>query len=200
MGYTGIECPEGQESRGALFEQRRTSTGWTTPEMIADESCVDPPQERDRRLDLAAAAARAFHDMNIRPSAVRLQPPDGTTLVNLDTIAFTDDTPREADVTLFGVPVTIRAVPDSYTWDWGDGADPTTTTDPGAPYPDHTITHAYTTPGKATIRITTTWHGQFRLPGTPTWQDVPGTATTESTSTPITILEAHTRLVEEITS
>ena len=37
---------------------------------------------------------------------------------------------------------TIVATPASYTWDWGDGTT-TTTKDPGAAYPDHTVFHKY---------------------------------------------------------
>ncbi|GAB4087237.1 hypothetical protein GCM10028784_38670 [Myceligenerans cantabricum] len=204
--YEGADCTGDQEVQNALFEQRRTGDGWTEPEVVEEESCVDPAgraaaqqaqgQQR-RQVDIPAAAARAFRNMAIEPSDLKVQPPNGWTLVNLDTIAYAEDEPRVLDTSLFGIPVSIRAVPDTYTWSWGDGA-ADKGTDPGAPYPDHTVAHAYVTPGEATITLTTTWRGQFRLPGDPAWRDVPGQATTDSSSPPIEIREARTRLVEDL--
>jgi hypothetical protein len=201
-----LECDAGQEVQGALFEQRRSGDSWTMPRVVEEESCLDPSQpgqnpeaqeEQRAEVDIPAAAARAFHSMTIEPSILEVQPPNGWTLVNLDTIAYAEDEPRVLDTNLFGIPVTIRAVPDNYTWDWGDGASDTGT-DPGAPYPNHTIAHAYSTPGSATITLTTTWRGQFRLPGDATWRNVPGQATTSSQSPPLEIREARTRLVEDL--
>lgn len=200
-----IECNAGQEPQGALFEQRRSGDTWTVPEIVEEESCLDPTQpspdqqgeQQRRQIDIPAAAAHAFQNMAIEPSTLAVQPPDGQTLVNLDTIAYAEDEPRVLNTTLFGIPVSIRAVPDIYTWHWGDGTS-SRGTDPGAPYPNHTVAHAYSAPGTATISLTTTWRGQFRLPGDTTWRDVPGQATTTSQSPPIEIREARTRLVEDL--
>lgn len=205
LARQGPECGPDLVAQGALFEQRRSGESWTAPLLIEEDSCVDPTEpaedeqvsEQERQVDIPAAAARAFQDMTIEPSALTVQPPSGWTLVNLDTIAYTNDEPRVLDTNLFGIPVSIRAVPDSYAWNWGDGAS-STGVDPGAPYPHHTIAHAYSTPGTATITLTTTWRGQFRLPGDPAWRDVPGQATTTSQAPPIEIREARTRLVEDL--
>ncbi|WP_162616380.1 hypothetical protein [Xylanimonas allomyrinae] len=99
-----------------------------------------------------------------------------------------------------------------------------TTTDPGHPWtpgdPDvdhHWTAHAWTRLGDphtptghtagtrttpdgihyrtdVTITLTTTWHGQYRITGTPTWTDIPDTLTTTSTAGTYTLTEAHTRL------
>ncbi len=195
LAYEGIECEDDEQAVGALFEQRRQSGGWSSAELVEDESCL---AEQRRQIDLPAAAARAFQEMQIAPSEVIVQPPDGWTLVNVDTIAFTDREPRTVSTELFGIPVEIRAVPTSYSWDFGDGTSPLSTSEPGAPYPEHTIAHAYAKPGTATISLTTTWGGQFRLAGEPTWRDVPGEATTASASGRLEILEARARLVEDL--
>ncbi|RPF19503.1 hypothetical protein EDD34_0052 [Myceligenerans xiligouense] len=204
MAHEGIECDADQEVQGALFEQQRSGDTWTVPRVVEEESCLDPTapsqdqeQQERRQVDIPAAAARAFRNMTIEPSSLAVQPPDGWTLVNLDTIAYAEDEPRMVDTTLFGVPVSIRAVPDTYTWNWGDGTS-ATGPDPGGPYPDHTVAHAYLAPGKATITLTTTWRGQFRLPGDQIWRDVAGQATTVTQSPPIEIREARTRLVEDL--
>lgn len=197
LAYEGIECEDDEQAIGALFEQRRESGGWSDAAMVDEESCL--AQQR-QQIDLPAAAARAFQEMDIAPSEVNVQPPDGWTLVNVDTIAYTDRDPRTVSTELFGIPVDIRAVPSEYSWDFGDGSVPLTTTDPGAPYPAHTIAHAYAKQGEATISLTTTWRGQFRLAGEPAWHDVPGEGTTASSSDSLEILEARARLVEDLYS
>ncbi|WP_460889013.1 hypothetical protein [Promicromonospora xylanilytica] len=195
LAYAGIECEKDERAVGALFEQRRESGGWSDADMVEEESCL---AERRQQVDIPAAAARAFQEMQIEPSPVNVQPPNGWTLVNVDTIAFTDAQPRTMSTSLFGIPVQIRAVPSGYSWDFGDGSAPLATTDPGAPYPAHTIAHAYVSKGAATISLTTTWRGQFRLAGEPTWHDVAGEATTASSSDSLEILEARARLVEDL--
>ncbi|MFD2793985.1 hypothetical protein ACFS27_10550 [Promicromonospora vindobonensis] len=195
LAYAGIECEENEQAVGALFEQRRGSDGWSDAAMVEEESCL---AEQRQQIDIPAAAARAFQEMEIAPSEVNVQPPDGWTLVNVDTIAFTDTAPRTMNTNLFGIPVQIRALPSSYSWDFGDGSAPLVTTDPGAPYPAHTIAHAYVKQGAATISLTTTWRGQFRLAGEPAWYDVAGEGTTVSSSGSLEILEARARLVEDL--
>lgn len=195
LAYAGIECEEDEQAVGALFEQRRASGAWTDAEMVEEESCL---AERRQQADIPAAAARAFQEMQIAPLEVNVQPPDGWTLVNVDTIAFTESQPRTMSTSLFGIPVEIRALPTNYSWDFGDGSAPLATTDPGAPYPAHTVAHAYPKPGSATISLTTTWRGQFRLAGEPTWHDVAGEGTTVSSSGSLDILEARARLVEDL--
>ncbi|WP_146197409.1 PKD domain-containing protein [Promicromonospora sp. AC04] len=195
LAYAGIECEDDEQAVGALFEQRRESGEWSDAALVEEESCI---AQRRQQVDIPAAAARAFREMQIAPSDVNVQPPDGWTLVNVDTIAFTDRDPRTMSTNLFGIPVEIRAVPSSYSWNFGDGSTPLTTTDPGAPYPAHTVAHAYAKQGTATISLTTTWHGQFRLAGEPTWRDVAGEGTTVSSSGSLEILEARARLVEDL--
>src|SRR5690606_1743808 len=108
-----------------------------TPAQPASAPQEQGDQQVQQQIDLLSAAARAFQDMSIEPSDLEVQPPDGWTLVNFDTIVYADDEPQVIDTELFGIPVSIRAVPDTYTWDWGDGAT-ASGTDPGAPFPDQT--------------------------------------------------------------
>ena len=192
IGYDGIECEDDEYAMDALFRaERDPETGELgAATSVGDEQCVAP-------ADLAQAAAREFASLKIQPSPLHVQPPDGWTLINVDTITYTEDTPQEFDTTLLGVPVTLRAVPAEYSWNYDDGTDPLVTDAPGAPYPNHTVAHTYTAPGTATITLETTWAGQFQITGTPTWTHVPGTATTETSTDEITIHEARTRLVED---
>lgn len=195
LAYAGIECEDDERAVGALFEQRHGADGWSNAALVEEESCL---AERRQQIDIPAAAAKAFQEMQIEPSEVNVQPPDGWTLVNVDTIAFTESQPRTMSTSLFGIPIEIRAVPSNYSWNFGDGSAPLVTSDPGAPYPAHTVAHAYTKTGEATISLTTTWRGQFRLAGEPTWYDVAGEGTTVSSSGSLEILEARARLVEDL--
>lgn len=195
LAYAGIECEDDEQAVGALFQQRRDSGRWSDAELVEQEFCL---AKHRQQVDIPAAAAHAFQEMQIEPSEVNVQPPDGWTLVNVDTIGFTDRNPRTIATSLFGIPVEIRAVPSTYSWDFGDGSAPLVTTDPGAPYPAQTVAHAYARKGAATISLTTTWHGQFRLAGEPTWHDVAGEGSTVSSSDRLQILEAKARLVEDL--
>lgn len=191
LAYEGLQCEGDGFALDALFRAQRLPDGSLGPaEVVNEGTCVTP-------ADLLDAAAQEFATLQIQPSPLHVQPPDGWTLINVETITYTQDTPQEFATTLLGVPVTIRAVPDEFAWNYDDGTPALVTDHPGAPYPDHTVAHAYTTPGEVTIGLTTTWRGQFQITGTPTWTDVPGTATTSTTTGPITVHEARTRLVED---
>ncbi|NCT91015.1 PKD domain-containing protein [Cellulomonas sp. APG4] len=144
---------------------------------------------------LPALTAEDFRRLPLAPPTLTLQPAAPTVLINVPTITYADAPVQNLTTDLLGYTVEVRATADSYTWDYGDGTDPRTTTSPGSPYPDHDLTHTYTRPGTYTITLTTTWTGQYRLAGTTTWLDVTGTATTTATSTPIEALEAPTTLV-----
>ena len=76
------------------------------------------------------------------PSAkLVVEPPNGRTLVNLPTNFYTElDDPVVIPVQMLGFRVEVRATPTSYTWHFGDGSQPETGNDPGAPYAkDHSL-------------------------------------------------------------
>ena len=74
------------------------------------------------------------------------------------------------------------ATPTHFTWNWTDGSAPTHTTDPGHPWPHHTLAHTYTTTGDYTVTMTTTWTGEYSLDNGTTYTPIDGTATTTSTA------------------
>ncbi|WP_162175490.1 PKD domain-containing protein [Paraoerskovia marina] len=188
------ECTDDEILLDPLFVSTRDNdtAPWSTWTLASGPECIGP-------ADLADEAARAFHEMQIQPATLNVQPPNGWTIVHFDTIVHTenpDTAAQETTTELLGIPVQIRAQPTEYTWDFGDGTTQTTT-DPGKPYPDHTITHQYTDLQTYTITLTTQWTGQYRIAGATTWTDVPGTATTTSTSNPLDVLELTPRLVTD---
>lgn len=191
--FTGPTCTPDQITLDPLFRQTRIpgTDQWQTWQALDTGTCLST-------ADLTTEADNAFRTLPLTPPPLHIQPPDGWTLVNLDTIVHTTpqtDATQTFDLTLLGIPVQLQAHPTTYTWNFGDHTPPLTTTDPGAPYPHHTLTHTYTTPTTTTLTLTTTWTGRFRLHGTTTWTPVTGTATTTTTSDPLTIHEARTHLV-----
>lgn len=128
------------------------------------------------------------------PQLPTLQQPPGDALVGLPVIFFTDGpTTQTYSLDIRGFTVDIVATADTFTWRTGDGTD-LTTTDPGAPYPDHTVTHDYAS-GTYTASLTTTWSGTFSVDGSAS-VDVPGTTTTTGPPVTFTVVEARAVLTD----
>ncbi len=121
--------------------------------------------------------------------------PAGKTLVNLDTIVYTDQAKvSSTTVTLLGFPVLVEATPMSYTWRFGDGAT-VTTESPGKPYPAKEITHKYLKRASLGITLTTNYAARFNVDGTG-WQYIAGTVPITGPATPLQVQEAVPVLVE----
>ena len=179
-----VECPAGQSPLQALYRRDSPDAAWV---LVQQAGCA---------VDMAAAVGVEFARLPLAGSTITIQPPGGNTLVNLDTIVFTDGATQDLTATVLGTPVTIRAYPIRYSWDFGDAKEPLVTTDIGHPYPDQTLTRPYRQPGTYTITLTTTWRGEYHTTGTTDWLPVTGTATTVTTAPPLTAHEAHSHLVD----
>ena len=91
--------------------------------------------------------------------------PGGETLVNVDTIFFTDPTHLRRTVTLLGHAVRLDARPVTYTWVHGDGTR-ASTSNPGRPYPSKDVTHQYAQPGTdLRARVDTTYRVRYSVDG-----------------------------------
>ena len=114
--------------------------------------------------------------MPIAPNTITIQPDTGWVLTTVPTIVYVDRAPRTRNVTLLGTPVIIRATASAYTWTWGDGAQ-TVTTQPGAAYPNATVTHTYMYEEQdVVVRLTTSWRGSYSTNGGASWLSAPGVA------------------------
>ncbi len=182
---------QGQQPIPPVWRRQRTTptSPWQTPTLALGWTC---PQDAVPVLSEAD-----FRRLPIAPSPLTTQPGGGVVFVNKPTIVFTDPAMQPFTTTLLGAPVEVEATPTSYTWDFGDGTDPVTTTSPGHPYPDHDVAHPYVAVGTYTVTLTTEFAGRYRLAGTATWLPVVGTATTTTTSPPITAEERRTHLVAD---
>jgi hypothetical protein len=158
--------------------------------------CLAPEEaeEQDVIVITPAMVRREFERLSWPTSELQLQPPDGQTLINFDTNFFTDNTtPTTRTVTLLGQRVEIEATPTSYTWDFGDGTS-TTTSSPGAAYPDLDVTHDYADPGRVSPSVATTYQGRYRINGGG-WQQIPGSLTLEGEPESLRVRSASPRLV-----
>ncbi len=114
--------------------------------------------------------------------------PDGKTLVNFDTIFWTEPRPVDVDLTLLGQAVEVEARAATYRWVFGDG-NGTTTTDPGAPYPAKDITHRYAD-ADSTVHphVETVYAARFRVSGG-AWQDIDETVTVAGPVSDLRVVE-----------
>jgi hypothetical protein len=114
--------------------------------------------------------------------------PDNKTLVNFDTIFYTDPQPVSVDLRILGQAVDVTATATAYRWVFGDGS-ALTTESPGAPYPAKTVTHRYAD-AQVTMspHVEVTYAAKFRVNGGG-WQDIPDTITTVGPPTDVRVAE-----------
>lgn len=143
---------------------------------------------------LLALVTQEWQRVQIPAATVHINPPDGRTIVNFDTVFYTDAGEQEFPVTVLGQPVIIYAIPVEYTWHHGDGTTQTTTR-PGAPYPSKDVTHQYASTGTVAPRVDVRYRAEFSVAGGER-QAVPGFATVTGTSEELSVLEARTQLVD----
>ena len=102
-------------------------------------------------------------------------------------MVWTSPDKQTFNITLLGTPIEVEATPTSFNWDWGDGQT-FDTTDPGSPYPNYTVSHAYEVTGDGyVIRLRTSWSARWRIAGQTQWHQVNGTVTTTETSSPFNL-------------
>jgi hypothetical protein len=138
---------------------------------------------------------RAFETLDWPASELVVQPPDGRTLVNLETNFYTDNTqPTDISVTLVRSDVVVTASPIAYRWHFGDGTS-VTTESPGAPYPDLDVSHVYGTTGKVVVGVDTQYgDASFTVDGGPS-EDIPSTIWVVGETQDLEVVEAIPQLV-----
>ncbi|MEN8674940.1 hypothetical protein [Nocardioides sp.] len=159
------------------------------------QTCVTEQEAAEQEQVTPGRVLRAFRRLSWPRSELVIQPPGGTTLVNLPTIFYTDNTaPSRQRVTLLRQGVLIEATPTTYTWHYGDGTSTSTPT-AGTPYPAFDITHEYGTVDTFAPRLDTTYTGRYRLEGGP-WIAIPETLTVTGASQRLQTVEALPTLVD----
>ncbi|MDZ5660674.1 hypothetical protein SFC79_02760 [Nocardioides sp. S-58] len=154
--------------------------------------CV--PAEEVDEVNITQLIIREFKSIKWPASRLVVQPPGGKTLVNFETNFYTLDNAAITQVrTIAQQGVSIRAVPTSYTFQFGDGSS-TTTASPGRPHPDLDVTHVYTQKATVAVSLDTTYTGEYRI-GDGDWVAIPETLTVAGAASDLQIVEALPQLV-----
>jgi hypothetical protein len=156
---------------------------------------VEGEEEVTPRAPGPGEASAALRTVPLPQSRIKIQPPDGETLVNLATVFSTSAAAFDAPVTLLGRNVVLHIVPAQFTWHHGDGTSQTTT-QPGTPWAEGSdaaslIHHVYT--ARATdlaVSLDTTWTATWTLDGIDQGA-VPGSVTRTGPPVSLDVLEAR---------
>ena len=188
----GTPCPDGTV-RGTQIDLSQTPAGSPGRSLLdrVEDGCFGGDAGGP---GLELLVVQEFLE-EVTPSLAFVQPATGRALVNLPLAAHAEPSPSTWTTTLLGTPVTIRATPFAYEWDFGDAAPPVVTDRPGAPWPDHAAEHTYTRTGDVAVTLTTRYTGQYSLDGGATWIPIPGTAAATSPPLPLRLVEARAQLI-----
>jgi hypothetical protein len=151
-------CPVGQIRYQILL--RRPPDPWFS---VVGTICMGPGEVLRSPDDIARTARDSF--IELLPRAHPSYQPANGALVNLPAI-FAANEPTEVGPiyrTLSGYRVRITA---SARWRWrfGDGQS-LVTASPGGRYPNTSVRHTYLTDRSRTVRLTTSWTGEFSVDG-----------------------------------
>lgn len=130
----------------------------------------------------------AVREIGLPSLDVRIQP-GSSTLVNVDTIFYTDPEPFRRSTSLLGFSIDLQADAVSYTWRHGDGTS-ATTSKPGRPYPAMDVTHRYRQPAqRLQPRVDVTYRVRFRVDGG-SWQTLAQTLVATGPTATLEVREA----------
>lgn len=176
--------------------------GGVAPNSICAEDV--PPQVTEEALQTALDAGptweeilaqipseveQAFSSLPIEGGSVSFEEElQGFGYINRHTNIFVSVESQEFTETLLGIPVEIRVIPSQYRFSYGDG-EVRTTYSPGAPAAqsgtsqdqrslvdaETPTSHIYTQTGIFPVAVTTTFIGEYRLPGG-AWTPISGAA------------------------
>jgi hypothetical protein len=123
------------------------------------------PDERPTNQDVKPGdILTAAREVGMPALKVHIQP-GGRTLVNVDTIFYTDPRTLRRTVTLLGHAVRLEGRPVRYTWVHGDGTQASTSR-PGRPYPAKDVTHQFQQPGDdLRARVDTSYRVRYSVDG-----------------------------------
>jgi hypothetical protein len=161
--------------------------------------CFDDDQTEHLGVITEDTIIRRMRSLDWPGAELMVEPPGGRTLVNLPTNFYTKLVdPVVRSLEMMDHRVEVQATPTSYTWHFGDGSDPETGNDPGAPYRiDATlrVSHVY---AEAEVTVTpsvdVTYSGAFRIDGG-AWRPIPMTLTVAGTAVTLRVLTATPHLV-----
>lgn len=197
---SATNCSDGGQFRWSLWARQLTDgRGDPTPdsrwEIVATECYTNepavpaPPQPEVTD----ALVLREVQRLGLPRLMVQMQPADET-LVNFETIFYTDAPQWARSIQLLGFAVDVEAQATGYDWQFGDGGSASTQS-PGAPYPAKDVTHTYTD-AHVTVapRVDTAYEIRYRVDGGG-WQTIAETVPAAGLPVDLRIREATAVLV-----
>ena len=167
--------------------------GWE----FVTERCNTPGSPGTEPTPLPAMTLEDFQRLPLPAGTSTVEPPGDYVLVGMPTNVFaTKAEPTIIDTTLLSFPVQVRATPQRYSWDFGDGFVLGPTPDPGAAYPALTNAHEYEKRGSFGITMTTYYSGEYSVAGGP-WLPIPGEAQVDSESITVQAIAGRNEFVAE---
>lgn len=198
MCASSQKCPDGSVKKLYYFLSANGDRGETKAICPGD---ADIPPVQTVTPPTPGQIFTAFKKEAPTAAALAVQPPNGQTLVNFETVFSTTAVPftTKPYELLPGFTIEFEIAPTGFTWTFGDGA--TLTTDsPGKAWEEGDdvstlINHIYTSLEPVKASVTTTWGASVRLNGGPPIPVV-GTVDKTSNEVPLEILEATPELVK----
>ncbi|MEV7647398.1 hypothetical protein [Arthrobacter sp. NPDC089319] len=132
-----------------------------------------------------------FRRLPIAPSGLSVEPVPHT-LIGAETNVYASPNEQTFTEDIDGFDVTVRAIPTSYTWSYGDGSSFGPTSQSGGPLPadrlgEKTATsHRYTETGDVHVSLTTTYRGEYSINGSD-WIAISGEAQIDSAAVPLSV-------------
>lgn len=158
-----------------------------------------PEQIMIERKPIAVTPAE-FRSFPIKASIPKTQP-TGFSLKNGHAHIYANSVTQSFNTEIQDRPVSIRAIPHSYLWNYGDGHS-RKLQKPGKPMPNHTFdqstdtSHVYEETGDFTIQLNTAYRGEYSVDGGP-WMPIPGTASVPSDPMPMSVWRTKKLLVDQ---
>lgn len=148
-------CPRGQRLLRAWISEDRGAT-WV------DLGVVCIPPEGVVTVAQVDEVLRDQFEAQLPPTTIRFQPSTGV-LPYLPVI-FQSGQPQHLPpiVSTIADRVVVLHPVAQWSWRFGDGAG-LTTSHPGAPYPDFSVSHTYGRDGRFPVELTTTWTATFTI-------------------------------------
>ena len=139
-----------------------------------------------------------FKKYSIRPSVINSLPGDSWGIAHRKTAFWADSSIQYISDTILGYPITVKAIPRKYHWNFGDG-NTLHTKHPGNKPTDINkarIYNVYTAPGNITVKLATTYSGMYKIGDSP-WITIPGTTDIQSSNADLRIYRFHKYLVNK---
>ncbi|MCW2132573.1 hypothetical protein B0G38_001736 [Arthrobacter sp. VKM Ac-2550] len=183
------DCDAGDDGMAVQWFWRSESLGFADWTANSRFGCVYASNPNEVLEQIADRILSEFRSLPIDAGRLTLQPSPHT-LIRANTNVYAESEEQIHEIDLLGQNVVIEAIPQDYSWNYGDGTSLGPTSTPGGPLPqgrwgEQTATsHVYTSTGDFNVSLTTTFSGTYSVNGGPAIP-IPGTGT--FSAEPVTI-------------